>query len=281
MLVEEIALPEFKSWNSYTFFANHVRSRTRFARDPDTVNFLDEVLRTSEGRIRNFETGFRFWRAQIGSELREQYDDEGNTVGVYPAPFLPKRMKPIPGKAKEGRANPKGIPVLYLATSPKTAMCEIRPWVGARVSCAMFKTTRALKLVDLSVYHDASLTIFFDKEPDSSEKEKSVWTRIDQAFSTPVSPEDDEADYAPTQVIAEFFKSNGFDGLGYKSALSKEGYNVALFNLGDAILDSCTLYGVNSIDYDFTDSFHPYKANDDGSTTMATFTSFVPAKEDG
>jgi RES domain-containing protein len=40
-------------------------------------------------------------------------------------------MKPIPKWQGEGRANPRGIPVLYLATHRETALAEVRPWIGA------------------------------------------------------------------------------------------------------------------------------------------------------
>ena len=79
-------------------------------------------------------------------------------------------------------------------------MSEVRPWLGSRLSCARFRTTRPLKIVDFSVYHDRSPVFYFD-EPDDSDREKAVWTQIDRAFSEPTTPSDNTADYVPTQVI--------------------------------------------------------------------------------
>lgn len=39
-----------------------------------------------------------------------------------------------------------------------------------------------------------------------------------------------KADYVPTQVIAELLKNSGYDGIFYKSSLSKDGVNVAFFD---------------------------------------------------
>ena len=116
-------------------------------------------------------------------------------------------------------------------------MSEVRPWLGSFVSCAQFRTTRPLRVVDFSVYQGR--VVFYFDEPDDSEKEKAVWAQIGQAFSEPTTPSDGTADYVPTQVIAELFKTNGCDGIAYKSAFGDDGYNIALFNLADAELTAC------------------------------------------
>ena len=94
------------------------------------------------------------------------------------------RMKPPLELAREGRANPRGIPVLYLSTRGKTAMSEVRPWLGSLVSCAHFTTTRDLKIVDFSVHHDSGFDLY-SNEPDAPEREVAVWRQIDRASPNP------------------------------------------------------------------------------------------------
>ncbi|MEX6396516.1 RES family NAD+ phosphorylase [Providencia hangzhouensis] len=65
------------------------------------------------------------------------------------------------------------------------------------------------------------------KELTAQQKEKAVWTDIDNAFSTPVTRSDDKANYAPTQILAELFRSAGYDAIAYKSHFGDEGYNIA------------------------------------------------------
>jgi hypothetical protein len=63
------------------------------------------------------------------------------------------------------------------------------------------------------------------------EVEKAVWSDINDAFSKPVRRSDDSLDYIPTQILSELFKSNGLDGVAYKSSYGEAGCNMALFDL--------------------------------------------------
>lgn len=234
----------------------------RFVRTSEDNGFLCEVLRTSKTRIIKMPAGQGLWRAQRGHTWRKLCQD-GQYIDDIPAPYPQERMKPLADRASEGRANPKGIPVLYLSNRPETAMSEVRPQLGSYVSCAHFKTTRALKIVDFSVYHGQGHTFYWD-EPDAPEREKAVWAQIDSAFSEPTRVGDDTADYVPTQVISELFKNNGCDGVAYKSAFEEKGYNVALFNIEDADITLCSLHEVKSVKFSFSQTDNPsYRIIDD------------------
>lgn len=88
--------------------------------------------------------------------------------------------------------------------------------------------------------------------------------QIDRAFSEPTTTGDDTADYVPTQVIAELFKNEGYDGIAYKSAFGKKGHNVVLFDPTDAELTNCTLFEAESIKFSFEQSDNPYWVEKDG-----------------
>ena len=266
---------EFKSWHSYRRFANRVRLENRFIRTSEDEEFLREVVRTSKTRIQELPAESGLWRAQLGHDWRPWYQED-EFIGDMPAAYSPARMKPLQGRATEGRANPKGIPVLYLSTRRKTAMSEVRPWLGSFVSCAHFRTTRPLSIVDLSVYHQGEFVIYFS-EPDASKREKDVWAQIDQAFSEPTTSADDTADYVPTQVIAELFKSEGCEGIAYKSAFGGNGYNIVLFDPTDAELTSCTLNEVKSLKLSFKQTDNPYWVEEDGSLKTILVEAVAPA----
>ena len=266
---------EFKSWNSYRYFANRVRREARFIRTSEDDDFLREVARTSKTRVRDLPAGFGLWRAQLGHDWRPHYQDE-EYINDFPAAYPPSRMKPPPGRATEGRANPKGIPVLYLATQRQTAMSEVRPWLGSLVSCAHYETIRPLTIVDLSVNHGGGF-VFFLSEPDASKREKAVWTQIDQAFSKPTTAADDAADYVPTQVIAELFKTEGHGGIAYKSAFGDDGYNIVLFDPEDANLTSCGLFEAKSLMFSFEETDNPYWVEKDGTRKTVSLEVVGPA----
>src|SRR5262249_30685866 len=154
---------------------------------------------------------------------------------VVPAPAPASRMKPRPNRAPEGRINPKGIPCLYLSTTPNAAMSEVRPWIGSLVSVARFETVRALTVVKCSLLQDQYWTLRFGRRPlgeptPENEIDDIVWAGIDYAFAEPVTPTDDTAEYAATQTIAELFRSNGYDGIEYKSAFGTDAFSIALFD---------------------------------------------------
>lgn len=171
--------------------------------------------------------------------------------------YLPTRMKPRAERGREGRVSAKGIPCLYGATSPETAMAEVKPWLGAYVSVGLFETVRDLTIVDCSKYHAKHPLDFLLNQPlDDShtpspqEIDEAVWTHIDHAFSEPVTESDDLPDYIPTQILAELFKAQKYDGLAYKSKLT-DGYNVAFFDPGVAKQVYGSLHKVEAVRFQF------------------------------
>ena len=46
----------------------------------------------------------------------------------------------------------------------------------------------------------------------------------------PLRRNDSPLEYLPTQVIAEFIKSQNYDGVQYASTMTKDGYNLAIFD---------------------------------------------------
>ena len=268
-------MSEFKNWNSYRLFENRIRHQRRYFRTQEDDDFLQKILDTSASRVKTLQKDSTLFRAQLGHDWGPI--DENDQDFKIPVAYPPKRMKPLANSAIEGRANPKGIPVLYAANKMKTAISEVRPWVGSLVSCAQFKSTRALKIMDLSIYHSKGIKFYFS-EPDDSERDKVVWTHIDQAFSEPTTSGDDTAEYVPTQVIAELFKNNGFDGIAYKSVFGDDGYNLALFDLADAELTNCCLYQVKDIDLSFKQIDNPYWVEADGRTKTIKIETVGPSR---
>ncbi|MBW8000894.1 MAG: RES domain-containing protein [Planctomycetes bacterium] len=247
-------MPEFKSWRDFWKFEQATKNQARYVRAPEVEAILETILQTAEKRVDVLTKGQILWRAQLGCEWEPIYE-EGEHIDDRPTPHSPKRMKPLSGRANEGRANPKGIPYLYLATNRDTALAEVRPWIGSSISVGQFKTLRELRLVKCTT--DKKGFLFYTKEPSAKEREESVWVHIDQAFARPVSPSDDIADYVPTQIIVELFKANNYDGVAYRSSLG-DGYNIVLFDIEMAKLTTCFLFQVKSIDFEFKESANPY-----------------------
>ncbi len=253
-------MAEFRTYKAFQDFRHHVLRESRYVLNDVSQAFLKMVLTTSQKRHSKFQEGRIFYRAQQGHGW--QSIEQGDEEYEVPAPHSQERMRPRPHAATEGRANPKGIPYLYLATDKETAMSEVRPSVGDYVSVGQFKMLRSLRLVDCSIGHASGINLFFDLEkglyePDAEKREKAVWNDIDRAFSEPIAVTDSSADYAPTQIISELFRKEGFDGIAYKSNLGS-GFNLALFDISVADIINCSLFEVKSVNYEFKETANPY-----------------------
>jgi RES domain-containing protein len=245
---------EFKSWRSFWEFEKAVKRERRYVHGAEVKSFLDTVLQTAKTRKDVLPKGFVLWRAQLGCDW-EPVIHEGEHIYDEPHPFSKRRMTPRASQAVEGRANPKGIPYLYLASKRDTAMAEVRAWIGSDISVARFKTVREMQIVN--VVTDTRQSIVYMKEPIAEKREQCVWKDIDMAFARPISVSDDVADYVPTQIIAELFKGDGFDGIAYRSAVG-DGDNIALFYIDTARLISCHLFRTKGMNLEFEESGNPY-----------------------
>ena len=126
-------------------------------------------------------------------------------------------------KVPENRANSKGIPCLYTAKEKKTAIAEVRPFIGNDISVAAIQPLRDLKLFDLFINLNLPYGEFLKQSP------SDIWVNIALPFSIPYEYTS-ENEYLLTQCISEFIQLSGFDGIQYSSSLSEGGKNIALFN---------------------------------------------------
>ncbi len=235
----------FSSVKAFEDFMKEVSRRSRYLRSSSAERFLKGIAETCKRRLRTIPRAEVFWRAQIGHDWVAE--TQGGTLILRP--HSKTRMKPLEDRAFEGRVNPKGIPCLYFATTREVAMSEVRPWIGSVVSVGQFQTERELSVVDCSVFHAEEIQHI--ESPSLEDIERIVWTHIDQAFARPVMRSDNTAEYAATQVLAEVFRSEGHDGIIYKSAFSAEGYNIALFDLNCAHQIESSIFTVRNAIYEF------------------------------
>ena len=242
---------EFAS--DYRNFEKSIKRKARFVHDEQVSEFLKTVLDTSRSRRRKLRKGRLLVRAQPGSSLRSHRIEDTDEEIELPDAHPKSRMIPTAKHAIDGRANPVGIPVLYLASSQKAAMAEIRPWMGSYVSLAKFEVIRDCTVVDCSLDKSRGIFGIFDgpDELDAAAREAGVWGEIASAFSKPVSIEERHLDYLPTQVLAEAFRKDDCDGIVYKSLLDEKGKNIALFDVAAAKFRTCRLFRTRLVEFKF------------------------------
>jgi len=243
-----------ESWRGYwryRRFTQSVKNYLRYARTKSVDDLLQHVLESSKERVDTVLCGEVYWRARLGcTNAAIETDSPICATAQIEQPFLAEDMKPIPNWHVEGRANPRGIPYLYLANDRETALAEVRPWIGSQISLAQMEIVRDLKVINCckNANCNVAYSMFNDKNLTQTDV---IWMCIDEKFAKPVSRNDAGGDYIPTQIITEMFKREYFDGIIYKSHLSREGRNLALFNLDDARVVNCALYVNNNVEFDF------------------------------
>ena len=161
---------------------------------------------------------YKCYSAPDGEKLDVKYVGKANPFKglTKEASFVPPKNV----KVSAGRANPKYVKYLYVAESPTTAIFEVRPFIYDAVNIAKIQTTELLKVaniaVDLDLSNDKDTTV-----------DMHVMGMIQGAFSKPTNNTDD---YIPTQVIAEYIKSLGYDGIRFNSSIHSGGVNLTIFN---------------------------------------------------
>lgn len=239
-------MARFKDDEDYDNFAYYIRHIARHFLDGPRYSFIDAVVQTSKDRTIVIPKGQVLWRAALGYVAEEGVlpHDMFFLYSIEPHPL--QRMKPLKSRAQEGRINPKGIPCLYTATDAETAMMETRPWADSVLTVSELVLLKEITAVDCSM----PVAFELHNEPTREQLENNNWHVINNAFSEPVTRNDDVADYAPTQFLAEAFRNEGYDGIVYASKLGK-GKNVALFDIDVAEVASRRLCHVTNISIRF------------------------------
>ena len=166
-------MKNFKSWKSYHYFEQAVKRKNRYFYDLDVKDFLQTVLETGKSREEILKDGSILWRSQLGNDW-EPYYEEDKYIDDVPCTFKPERMKPLKDTSSEGRANPKGIPYLYLSTDMNTAMAEVRPWIGSYISLAQFKLLRDVTIINCSSDDKGTTIYLYLKEPGPKKRKNAV-----------------------------------------------------------------------------------------------------------
>ena len=162
--------------------------------------------------------------------------------------FETKNMgSPDKEKVPAGRANPQGIPYLYLSKSIDTVLYEVRSTFLDEISIGTFqvKEESSVILVDFTEKPSA-----FSKVDEIVEYAKSMLLKrlISNDLSKPIRRYDSEIEYIPTQFICEYihYISNA-DGIIFNSSLHQGGKNIVLFKQDKVECKKVDLFRVSDV----------------------------------
>nr|NQU94546.1 RES family NAD+ phosphorylase [Bacteroidota bacterium] len=139
-------------------------------------------------------------------------------------------MSPLPHLVSGGRANPLGIPYLYLCDNPETVLYEVRASYLDELSIATFHLKEEFSSVKIVDFTEDTL-LFQPTKINETIKSRLLKERISRDLSKPMRRYDTEIEYIPTQFICEFIKVfTGASGIRFNSSLQPCGKNVVIFD---------------------------------------------------
>src|SRR5690606_12264026 len=217
----------------WDYFAEGIKHKNRFFLS-DALD-LDVLESTLLSFAKTYPAGHMFYRARISDEPLE----------------CDKLGKPPFERTTPGRANPVGIPYLYVSDSEQTTLYETRIALHESISVGRFVLNKPLQVISLKniadygpfEVQDMGFTVeeFIEMRP--------YLIKLEDELSKPVRKQDVHLDYLPTQFLCEYIKSKGFDAIEYRSAMNAEGYNLAVFNDDKLDCVDAEFYRVQGLKY--------------------------------
>lgn len=207
--LREFGVVQGHSWDE---FSNSIKYINRFHSRMFNADIFASFLSIIK---KMYPAGTTFYRARISTN-KEGFKSDGMCT-------------PPKGKRSAGRINPEGIGVLYLSSDNKTVVNEVRANAFDYVTIGKFQLLREIKVVNLSGIAKTSPFLYVNGlEPFAVNRK--VFQEIATEVAKPLRRCDGPLEYLPTQYIAEFIKSQNYDGVEYASTLRKGGFNIAVFD---------------------------------------------------
>lgn len=191
---------------------------------------IDEIVLDKEKHqfIQEIPCGTILYRAR---EIKiEEYNKNGTGLNlkhendlVITEGFNEKNSIECPiGIGKDGRNNIAGASYLYVAEDVATACAEIKSPLRSFISVAEFETKEPLKIIDFTT--EKSFDIGLNEQYKLSIAK--FITYIMMEFCQPVA---NEKDYKTTQIISDYIRKTGYDGIVYRSFFTSKN-NYTIFN---------------------------------------------------
>lgn len=222
------------SWEKFTA---SIKSINRFHSNHINLELLKEFFESPVMQNVINKGDSDFYRARISNEIGYKRDEMG------PPPIE---------KATSGRANSQGIRCLYLSNDQITTIHEIRARDFDYISIGQFRAKQELRIVDLSNLEKISPFSMDVFNAEWFSINMSILMKISGEIAKPLRRQDSDLDYLPSQYIADYIKSLGYDGICYRSTLKKTGVNYAIFDSKKFECVGVSLVHVNSVEYDIT-----------------------------
>ncbi|MDA3799861.1 MAG: RES family NAD+ phosphorylase [Kiritimatiellae bacterium] len=228
-----------KSWR---FFRQEITYRTRFFSQfaEQTLNELFcniDLLKTYDGKSVISIAGPSTENQYVFRARVSQTHDSLDQILKDPVKEL---SSPPPKYAKNGRMNAHGISVFYGATDSETCIAEVRPPVGSHVVLGKFQILKNIRLLDLNILSRIYINgSYFAPDFKARKGHAAFLQDLVGELTKPVMPEEENFEYLPTQIVAEYLAEKvkpNLDGIIFNSSQSQENeQNIILFHNSCAV----------------------------------------------
>lgn len=205
---QKISILKNSTWQE---FVKEIKGVNRFHTEIFSLENFSYFL---PGLSLELKKGKKLLRGRISTESGYNKDE----MGAPPLEY-----------ATSGRINPEGISSLYLAEDSETIFKEMRVLKNDFVTIGEFELKEDITIVDLTRIDKLSPFFDLDQILRYGTNQKHL-REIALEISRPQNRYNNSLDYLPSQYIAEYIKSSGFDGLKYNSTVKSGGINFAIFS---------------------------------------------------
>lgn len=216
------------TWDRFKYICQHYN---RFF-DMSSKPTREHLLKVLENIWQQVEK--RVYKAQLhririynlsGENVRADLEEMDQYQEIGPAPYM---------TVKQNRMSPAGIPYIYLSNSFKTCAKETHIADGQTALWGKFTLKKPLLLLDLTVesiqkQNFDTGSIFSEEYNPDMLWIKDFLLRFAHEISKPVLEETANLDYVPTQLMAEYIRKSGYQGIVFSSSVNPTGYNYVLF----------------------------------------------------
>lgn len=224
--------------------AKQLKTENHFDLEKDIKAILQEYQDVASLVL---EKKMPLFRARVGYKEVKRSVSRGFEAEFHYTPYKGSEIgAPPPYMATSGRTNRAGVSFLYCATEKYTAISEIRPHPGDKVSLARFHLNSDVNVFDLS---STQLLSFFESD---KQLEKFIPLNTLGFLINETIPPSDRIRFSITQLIADCIRQLGFDGIAFNSTVGN-GKNIVLFDQKKAAQDesNAEVINVKSVAYEY------------------------------
>lgn len=213
---------------SWIGIKEHTKHKARYFDHKKSTFKLSQALEPFKKIYKSLKINLKtkeVYRARLINSQKEKED-----IVKSPETELGKAPKEV---VKNNRFSPIGISYGYFSFDEITAMYEVRAEPTNELSIGTFEMEEKLSLVDLRKLHSLSSELYEKSlNPFDKDNFNILLTDIYEFItdiSKPINVNDTLLEYVPTQIMAEYIWSLGYDGFIFDSSQNKGGENLVLF----------------------------------------------------